>query len=95
MDTEKQCTENAVNIPELPIVQIACTGSEHPADNLICLKSMIDFMNDSVVAIGGYTEFGKGSEDGMSSILRIISHDIGVIASQIPIRQIKGEKYDT
>ncbi len=80
----QETPENTDDKPGLPIVQFL--GSEHPADNLNVLCSITEFLNDAAIAIGYAPDgfFHKDTANGMSYILQIISHDLKVIAENLP-----------
>ena len=74
-DTEKET--------DIPTSQML-TDSEHPADNLICLKSMTDFMRASAIGIACSDGTLSRSEwDGMVYMLGIIGNDLEMIADKL------------
>ena len=62
------------------------TASKEPADNLSNLYYITEFLNDSVIAMGYAPDnsFHNDTAEGMSCILRIISHDLKVMADTLP-----------
>lgn len=60
------------------------TDSEHPADNLVCLKSMVDFMKASAIGIGSAgIDLSRSEWDGMVYMLDIIGNDLEVISDNL------------
>ena len=60
------------------------TDSEHPADNLVCLKSMVDFMKASAIGMGSAgIDLARSEWDGMVYMLKIISNDLEVISDNL------------
>ncbi len=72
------------------------TGSDHPADNLLCISNMLRYIQFSIPITCDNQCCSPSKEDteGLSSILSFIEHDIRALSEIVELKSEKATAED-